>query len=112
MLAEDDGTMVSLLQTLLNMEGYQVLALDADADIVAGVLREQPDVLLMDIHLLKANGLDVLSKLRATPGGDKVRVLMASGLDFKDQSLARGANAFIQKPYMPDDLLAALQKIL
>ena len=112
MLAEDDATMVSLLQTLLKMEGYQVLALDADADIVAAVLREQPDALLMDIYLLKDNGLEVLAKLRAAPGGDKVRVLMASGLDFKDQALARGANAFIQKPYMPDDLLAALHKII
>jgi len=109
MLAEDDITMLSLLETLLKMEGYQVSALQPDSDIIQAVLSEKPDVLLMDVHLLNQNGIDVLTKLRATRGGESVRVLMASGLDFKDQCMARGANGFIQKPFMPDDLLAALR---
>lgn len=112
LLAEDDVTMVSLLKTLLTMEGYEVVALDSDADIVEAALREQPDLLLMDVLLLHQNGLDELKKLRARKGGESMRVLMTSGLDFKDQCLARGANAFIQKPFMPDDLLAALQSTL
>ncbi len=46
-----------------------------------------------------------------TPGGESVRVLMTSGLDFKDQCLENGANGFIQKPFMPDDLLSALRSV-
>lgn len=111
LLAEDDATMVSLLKTLLKMEGYQVSALDADADIVQSVLDANPDILLMDVHLLRINGMDELTKLRAAPGGQSVRVLMTSGLDFKDQCMARGANGFIQKPFMPDDLLNALRSV-
>jgi DNA-binding response OmpR family regulator len=108
LLAEDDVTMVSLLKTLLTMEGYEVVALDSDADIVEAALLEQPDILLMDVHLLHQNGLDELKKLRARKGGGKMRVLMTSGLDFKDQCITLGANGFIQKPFMPDDLLATL----
>ena len=111
LLAEDDATMVALLKTLLKMEGYQVAALDGDADIVQAVLKAKPDVLLMDVHLLHHNGMDELVKLRATPGGESVRVLMTSGLDFKDQCMARGADGFIQKPFMPDDLLNALRSV-
>ena len=111
LLAEDDTTMVALLKTLLKMEGYQVTALVADADIVQAVLKTKPDILLMDVHLLRQNGLDELTKLRATPGGESVRVLMTSGLDFKDQCLTRGADGFIQKPFMPDDLLNALRSV-
>lgn len=112
MLAEDDVTMLSLLQSLLKMEGYNVIALEPDVEIVQAVLAHHPDILLMDVHLLHVNGLDVLTKLRATPGGETVRVVMASGLDFKDQCMARGANAFIQKPFMPDDLLDALKSVM
>lgn len=112
LLAEDDATMVSLLKTLLKMEGYQVSALDADADIAQAVLETNPDILLMDVHLLRQNGLDELVKLRAAPGGESVRVLMTSGLDFKDQCLSAGANGFIQKPFMPDDLLDALRSVI
>ena len=110
LLAEDDQTMVTLLKTLLKMEGYQVSALDGDADIVQSVLNEKPDILLMDVHLFHANGIDALTSLRAAPGGENVRVLMTSGLDFHDMCLARGANAFIQKPFMPDDLLNELKR--
>ncbi|OIN90804.1 MAG: hypothetical protein COS37_03165 [Anaerolineae bacterium CG03_land_8_20_14_0_80_58_20] len=111
LLAEDDATMVSLLKTLLKMEGYQVSALDADADIAQAVLKIKPDILLMDVHLLRQNGMDELVKLRAAPGGESVRVLMTSGLDFKDQCLSAGANGFLQKPFMPDDLLDALRSV-
>jgi DNA-binding response OmpR family regulator len=111
LLAEDDATMVSLLKTLLKMEGYQVSALDADTDIAQAVLKTKPDILLMDVHLLRQNGLDELVKLRAAPGGESVRVLMTSGLDFKEQCLSAGANGFIQKPFMPDDLLDALRSV-
>lgn len=109
MLAEDDTTMLSLLKSLLKMEGYTVIALNPDAEIVDAVLKHDPDILMMDVHLLNVNGLDVLRKLRATPGGTKVRVVMASGLDFKQECLALGANAFIQKPFMPEDLYKALR---
>ena len=111
LLAEDDATMVSLLKTLLKMEGYQVSALDADADIAQAVLKIKPDILLMDVHLLRQNGMDELVKLRAAPGGESVCVLMTSGLDFKEQCLSAGANGFLQKPFMPDDLLAALRSV-
>ena len=111
LLAEDDATMVSLLKTLLKMEGYQVSALDADADIAQAVLKTKPDILLMDVHLLRQNGLDELVKLRAAPGGESVCVLMTSGLDFKEQCLSAGANGFLQKPFMPDDLLDALRSV-
>ena len=51
LLAEDDVTMVSLLKTLLKMEGFDVVALQADADVLAAARIENPDVLLLDLHL-------------------------------------------------------------
>lgn len=111
LLAEDDQTMVTLLKTLLKMEGYKVSALDADVEIAQAVIETKPDILLMDVHMLHYNGMDELAKLRALPGGDSVRVLMTSGLDFKDQCMKLGANGFLQKPFMPDDLLKALREM-
>jgi CheY-like chemotaxis protein len=111
LLAEDDVTMISLLTTLLKMEGYQVTVPGADADIVETVLKTKPDILLMDVHMLNLNGIEELTRLRNTPGGEVVHVLMTSGLDFKEQSLKHGANGFIQKPFMPDELFSALRSM-
>lgn len=110
MLAEDDLTMLSLLKTLLTMEGFQVIALDADADVSGAVRREQPDILLLDIHLRGQSGFDVLDQLRASEDTRGVRVVAVSGLNLADECRARGADDFLLKPFMPDDLLAMLKR--
>ena len=108
LLAEDDQTMVGLLTTLLTMNGFEVQALDADEDIVAAVQRAAPDVLLLDVHLSGQNGLDVLQSIRAADGGRRVRVIMTSGMNVREESLQHGADGFLLKPYMPDDLMKLL----
>jgi DNA-binding response OmpR family regulator len=107
LLAEDDATMVSLLKTLLKMEGFEVISLDTDADVVEAVRREHPDVLLMDVHLSDQNGLDVLKSLREAES--RVRVVMTSGLNVRQECLDNGADGFLLKPFMPDDLIAILK---
>ncbi len=109
LLAEDDATMVTLLKTLLKMEGFEVVSLDTDADVVEAVRRERPDVLLMDVHLSDQNGLDVLESLRKAEGAGRVRVVMTSGLNVEQECLDRGADDFLLKPFMPDHLIAILK---
>ena len=112
LLAEDDPTMVSLLKTLLKMEGYEVIAIDADADVVRAVRTVKPDVLLMDVHLFDQSGLDILDQIRDTEDTKKVRVLMSSGANVREDCLNRGADGFLMKPYMPEDLFKQLKTVL
>lgn len=112
LLAEDDITMVSLLKTLLKMEGYEVVALQADEDIVSAVKNEKPDLLLMDVYLNNQSGLDVLEELRGSADTSAVRIVMSSGASVKEECLRRGANGFLAKPYMPDDLINMLRQTI
>ncbi|MDD2921237.1 MAG: response regulator [Anaerolineales bacterium] len=112
MLAEDDAIMVSLLKTLLKMEGFEVAALAADADVPSAVRAENPDALLLDVHLLHQNGLHILEALRKSKDTAKVRVIMSSGSSVKDECMARGADGFLLKPYMPDELIAMLKNLI
>ena len=110
LLAEDDQTMVSLLKTLLNMEGFEVLALDVDSDVPAMVQREKPHVLFMDVNLGGQSGMEILDTIRKQQELSGVRIVMTSGLNVKEECINRGANAFLLKPFMPDDLLKALKQ--
>jgi CheY-like chemotaxis protein len=109
MLAEDDPTMVTLLKTLLGMEGYEVVALNMDDDVFESVRSDRPDVLLLDVHLPNANGLDVLAQVRANAETQDLSVVMTSGLNLELECIHSGANGFLLKPYMPDDLLNILK---
>ena len=101
--------MVMLLTTLLKMEGLEVIALEATADIPAAVIREQPDSMLMDVNIGKQNGMDLVQIIRTDPANANINIVMASGYNLKEECLNRGANHFLLKPFMPDDLLKLLK---
>jgi len=112
LLAEDDAIMVSLLTTLLKMEGFSVVALQADADVPAAVRRERPDVLLLDVHLSRQSGLDILAAIRSSEDTANARVVMSSGANVREDCMSRGANGFLLKPYMPDELITILKQTI
>lgn len=110
LLAEDDPTMISLLKTLLKMEGFEVVMLDVNADVPSAVQNEMPDTILMDVHLGGQNGLKILEAIRENQDLASVRIVMTSGLNMKEECISRGASAFLLKPFMPDDLINALKQ--
>ncbi len=112
MLVEDDHTMRMLLKTLLEMEGFVVVFGSGQAEALLDDLRrEKPELLVMDVHLSGGvNGLDLLSNIRQDPDLQKTHVVMTSGMDYRLESLEAGADAFLQKPYMVEDLLTLLRQ--
>jgi len=110
LLADDDYTMVTLLKTLLGMEGYQVTTLlDKNGNMLDIIRHEQPDILLVDFYLGDRNGLDIVLQIRQTPDLKNLKIIMASGIDKTEECLAAGANAFLLKPYMPEELFSLLR---
>ena len=111
MLIEDDSTMVKLLGTLLTFEGYVIAPLENDDtldSIMESVRREKPEIILLDVHLRNINGFDLLHHLRADQETKHIRILMSSGMDLRERCLSEGADNFILKPYMPEDLLSSI----
>ncbi len=112
MLVEDDATMQAVLRTLLEIEGYQVALASARLqldELIQSIRDSKPDVLLLDVHLRNFNGYDVVQRIRADAEITSARVIMTSGMDVKDRCMAAGADDFLMKPYMPDELMKKLQ---
>ena len=110
-LAEDDQTMVKLLKTLLSIEGFETVSLDlADGKLISKLEQDIPEILLLDVNLPSENGLDVVRAMRADERFRDTRVIMASGMSLKNECMASGADDFLLKPYMPDDLINLLKK--
>jgi CheY-like chemotaxis protein len=64
----------------------------------------------MDVHLGKHSGMEILETIRRNKDLADVRIVMTSGLNVQDECIRRGANAFLLKPFMPDDLLKLLKQ--
>jgi len=107
MLIEDDPTMVSLLTMLLNLEGYLVKTPTNNHmdSIFNDILLERPHIALVDVNLQQGNGLDLLREIRQAPAIMGTRVIMYSGLNLQEECIQAGADGFIQKPFIPDELI-------
>jgi DNA-binding response OmpR family regulator len=113
-LIEDDATMLNLLKILLQMEGFEVIFPTPfnEQAIVELIQLEKPDIVLMDVHLRQADGLTILSQLNQDQSislPKNYKILMTSGEDLRDECLKAGADGFLMKPYMPDDLISWLR---
>ncbi len=109
MLAEDDPTMLSLLKTLMRLEGYETVTLSEQEKVLDAIYREKPEIFLLDVHLTQGNGLDFLREIRSDPKLQNVFVIMQSGMNLTDECKAAGANAFLLKPYIPDTLIETIK---
>lgn len=112
MVVDDDRTMNSLLKTLLELDGYTVVMASRAEVVLALALAEQPDAVLMDVRIAEADGLDLLRAMRRHPDLHALPVIMCSGMNLEQESRLAGANAFILKPYPPEQLTSTLKKVI
>jgi len=114
LLVEDDPTMRSLLKTLLQFEGFQVVLQNPEdtlEEVKKIILQEKPAVIILDVFLHQFNGFDLLDMIRQDKEIQDTKVIMSSGADVRDRCLEEGANLFLLKPYMPEELIQSINTL-
>ena len=114
MLVDDDINTVYLQKTLLELEGFDICLFTEGDDYLNILSQELPDAVLMDVYLenYKLNGLALLDQTRKHPEFEHIKIIMSSGINFQKQSKQQGADGFLQKPYMPEELINLLKEML
>ncbi len=111
LIADDDKTMLGLLTTLLDLEGHTSCTVTRPEDVVPVTQHEQPDIILLDMHLAGGDSLMALSELKSDAELCRIPVLMASGMDLEETCRAAGADDFILKPFRPTELINRLNML-
>jgi two-component system uhpT operon response regulator UhpA len=79
---------------------------------LALVAEQQPDLVLLDLEMPGANGLEVLERLRpASPGTRVVIVTIHDGDTVRTECLARGADGFVSKNRLRDELPGVIRQL-
>ena len=115
-LVVDDEPMVgSLLSRVLRKNAYEV-QVETTAAAALNAIQEKPghfDVILTDLNLPEKSGLDLLDELRSIDEGMiKIVITGHATVDNAVVSLRRGAYDFIEKPVLPDALMAIVDRAL
>jgi len=115
LIVEDEKEIQDLLAHYLRKEGFApILAADGEAALSAA-RKEKPDLILLDILLPKADGLEVLRTVRSDADLARTPVVMLTAKgDETDRviGLELGADDYIPKPFSPREVVARIKAIL
>ena len=116
LMVEDDPDLSNLLAEIFSVAGFEVRCAANRAQINAEVNKPiLPDLILLDIVLPDADGLQILARLRAHPKFARMPVIMMTGrteaADVK-AGLEAGADGYVGKPFRMSALRAAVNLVL
>ncbi|MFI6275194.1 response regulator transcription factor [Streptomyces sp. NPDC050988] len=113
MVAEDDTKQAELVRRYLEHEGHTVTVVEDGRTALEQVRRREPDLLVLDVMMPRADGLDVVRILRAE--GREVLVMMLTARSTEDDlllGLDLGADDYVTKPFSPRELVARVRTLL
>src|SRR5436190_1310350 len=110
---DDERTVQATLTAILGKHGYAVETAPNAAQGLRKVADAQPDLVLLDLGLPDADGLDVLKALKAAQPGVPVMILTANdSLANAIESIKLGAYHFLPKPYAVEELVSLCTRAL
>lgn len=115
LIVEDEKDCLLTLAAELRAAGYEVVSAEDAAGAVMTAVREQPDLILLDIGLPAGSGIVVMERIIAINTVAMTPIIIVTASDSeetKKQAFENGAVAYFQKPYELNKLLEAIQKEL
>lgn len=112
MIVEDDPVIREELALLLENEGYQALPLQHFTDVPGEVLREKPELILLDLGLPGLDGFSLCAQIRKSTGTPIIFVTSRDSAMDEIRGLSLGADDYIAKPYSIPVLLARVKTVL
>jgi DNA-binding response OmpR family regulator len=112
LVVDDEVRIQRFLERSLNEAGYKpVLTGEAD-QVVPLVEEEEPDVVLLDLHLPGASGFDLLQRIREFSGVPVIMLTASGSSEDTVRALKLGADDYMTKPFSTSELLARIEATL
>ena len=115
LIAEDERDIRDLIQFTLMFAGHKITAAANGAEALELAPKVKPDLIMMDVRMPKMTGYEACREMKKIDEIKNVPVifLSAKGQDEEKQTgIEAGANAYILKPFAPDELTRQIADIL
>jgi len=114
MIVDDELFFRKLLGTILTEKGFSVVAEASDGvEAVEKYSLHRPDLVILDIYMPQKNGFDATKDILSID--PKAKVLICSGMGYDDDvkaALAIGARDVILKPFIPQEVIEIVSRVL
>lgn len=116
LLVEDDPSLASLLQIVLDRSGYAVTHVAHGRAALEYLHRKQPRLVISDIMMPDGDGIEVLNFVRQSRSHPPL-IAMSGAIDSRFGNMlkmagALGATRMLPKPFLPDELLSLVRELV
>jgi DNA-binding response OmpR family regulator len=116
LVVEDNQHAAYLLRTLLEHAGYAVVVSPDGRDAIAKLASMEPvDLVVLDLMLPYVSGYQVLIEARRNPQWQHVPIIVVTARTLEMdavRALETGANDFVRKPFLPEELVARVRRAI
>ena len=113
MIVDDVQDIRDLYERYFELEGVRAITAADGVSALQVVLFQKPDVIVLDLAMPQITGVDVIRSLKGDDRTRAIPVVVVSGQhDVRASALAAGADAYIQKPVLPQQLLAQVRRAM
>ena len=111
LLADDDPVLRKLLPYQLSSDNFEVSTVATAEEVLAAVKEEDFDIILLDVNLPEASGLEILTTIRQVENAPEVIMLTADlSLTTGIEAMRRGAYDYITKPALPEQIETTVRR--
>jgi len=113
LVADDDASIRSLLKQLLSDEGFAVQEASTGIEVVDKVRESSPDLVIMDVRMPELDGIEALSRVKATNPKTAVLIMTAFGSsNAAIRAMELGAFDYITKPFELEKISHTVKRVL
>lgn len=115
LVVDDEPNNFDVIEIFLAESGYELYYANSGQEALSSIAVFQPDIILLDIMMPDLDGIEVCQRIKRSPDGQMIPIIMVTALSAKEdlaRCLAAGADDFISKPVNAIELRARVQSML
>lgn len=115
LIADDEPLLVEILEFRLRSKGYETVIAHDGREALMRFAEMPPAAVVLDAMMPVHDGMEVLRQIRASETAGNVPVIILSARRNEEdivRALEMGANDYIVKPFLPEELLVRLKRLL
>ena len=115
MVVDDNPDIITIIKTILEGKGYNVVSASSGQELLNLLKNQKPDLIILDIMMPEMDGLEVLTKLKGVPDTTSIPViLLTAKVQYEDVlgGYKLGADYYITKPFTSTQLINGINLLL
>lgn len=115
LVADDSATILAMVSSRLERAGFDVVTATRGDEALALVKQLRPRAALLDVEMPGLDGMEVARSIRSDPELAKTLIVLLTARDRPEDveaGIAAGADAYLTKPFSPQELEATIDKLL